>query len=266
MKVPISKQLIENLITPFSVVTGLALYEIYSVGQERFNQDILAACIFGIPTVLFIWLWFDKRIEFKENKKVRKADRIPFIQLTSFACILIFSFSIFIIVAGLIAIVTHNSYHAGIPLILFGLTIFTLTAIAHEHPRIWFSDTFNLEDELERMNGMRQDNHPLYEDGIFTYADNSFTIQLDDKTQTINWDDITLIRTYKVDQYTFDCIVIEIYLKKTFITINDQTLGHMKFMDNAAKKLQGFKQDWFGVVAYPAFETNLTTIYERQQT
>jgi hypothetical protein len=38
----------------------------------------------------------------------------------------------------------------------------------------------------------------------------------------------------------------------------------MKFMDTALEKLANFKKDWFPVVAFPAFETNLTTIYEKQ--
>jgi hypothetical protein len=51
---------------------------------------------------------------------------------------------------------------------------------------------------------------------------------------------------------------------ETFISINDQTTGHMKFMETASDKLTNFKKDWFILVAFPAFETNLITIYERQ--
>lgn len=117
---------------------------------------------------------------------------------------------------------------------------------------------------MEDIKNTPQENFPAYQDGIFSYSDNSFTIQLDKETKTINWDDIELIKAYKIDQYTVDCIVIEIHLAETFITINDQTTGHMKFMDTASNKLSNFKKDWFTVVAFPAFETNLTTVYERQ--
>lgn len=34
-------------------------------------------------------------------------------------------------------------------------------------------------------------------------------------------------------------------------------------MDEAEKRLPNFKNDWFPVVAFPAFETNLTIIYEK---
>jgi hypothetical protein len=61
-------------------------------------------------------------------------------------------------------------------------------------------------------------------------------------------------------------LLIEIHLAETFLTINDQTAGHMKFMKAAAEKLPNFKEDWFPVVAFPAFETNLTTIYEKHTT
>ena len=41
---------------------------------------------------------------------------------------------------------------------------------------------------------------------------NSFKIQLNNETKTISWDDITLIKAYKIDNYTIDRIVIEIHL------------------------------------------------------
>ena len=35
-------------------------------------------------------------------------------------------------------------------------------------------------------------------------------------------------------------------------------------METASNKLSNFKKEWFRVVAFPAFETNLIIVYERQ--
>jgi hypothetical protein len=141
-----------------------------------------------------------------------------------------------------------------------------MTAIAIDHPKIWLSDTFDLDGMMENIKDHPNERSPAYQDGIFSYDENSFSIQLEKEIKTITWDDISLIIAYKVDQFAYDCIVIEIHWRETFISINDQTPGHMKFMESASNKLANFKHDWFPVVAFPAFETNLTTIYERQPT
>lgn len=264
VKVPISKQLTDNLILPCIAITGVGLYDLYSTGQKRFDQNIVFIVMFGIPTLLFAWFLLDKRVEFKDNKKVRKADRLFQLPFSSFSTLIIFIISSLFLVGGLATIFGDKNTSGGLPMLITGLSVILLVAVALEHPKIWFSDTLNMEDMMEDIKNTPQENFPAYQDGIFSYSDNSFTIQLDKETKTINWDDIELIKAYKIDQYTVDCIVIEIHLAETFITINDQTTGHMKFMDIASNKLSNFKKDWFTVVAFPAFETNLTTVYERQ--
>jgi hypothetical protein len=48
LKVPISKQLIVNLIFPCIAITGVGLYDLYSKGQKRFDQNI-------VFIILFFW-------------------------------------------------------------------------------------------------------------------------------------------------------------------------------------------------------------------
>lgn len=264
MKVPISKQLTDTLILPCIAITGAGLYDLYSVGQKRFDQNIVFIFLFGIPTLLFAWLLLDKRIEFKDNKKVRKADRWLQLPFSSFSTLFIILISSFFLVGGLASVFGDKDTFSGLPMLLPGFSVIILTAIAIDNPRIWFSDSYNIEDDIEMINNTPKENFPAYQDGVFSYSDNSFIIQLDNEVKTINWDAITSIRAYKIDQFAYDCIVIEIHLAETFITINDQTAGHMKFMATASGKLKNFKDDWFTIVAFPAFETNRTTIYERQ--
>ena len=264
LKVPISKQLTDNLILPCIAITVVGLYDLYSTGQKRLDQNIVLIILFGIPTLLFAWCLIDKKVEFKDNKKVRKADRLFQLPFSSFSTLIIFIISFLLLVVGLAVIFGDKDTSGGLPMLLLGLSAIILTAIAVDHPKVWFSDTLNMDDMIDDIKNTPQENFPAYQDGIFSYGENSFTIQLNNETKTINWNDITLIKAYKIDQYTVDCIVIEIHLAGTFISINDQTAGHMKFMETASSKLANFKKDWFTIVAFPAFETNLTTIYERQ--
>ncbi len=264
VKVPISKQLTDSLIIPFVVITGVALYDLYSTGQKRFDLNVLILLIFGVPTIIFAWLLLDKKTDFKKVVKVRKAERLIKLPIHSFDTYIYSIISSLLIFSGLGSMLNNNDFSFGLPLFSIGLTVFLFIAISLDHTKIWFKDSCNTEDDLERYKNTPKESFPAYQDGIFTYDDKLFTIQLEKEKRKIHWDDISLIRAYKVDQFTVDCIVIEIYSDETVITINDQTAGHMKFMEVAESKLLEFKKDWFPVVAFPAFETNLTTIYERQ--
>lgn len=265
LKVPVSKSLVDYLSLPFIAVTGVAIYDLYSVGQKRLEQNIVFLIVYGIPAIIATWLLFDKRVEFKDNKKGSKTERLFVLPFSSYSCLFIFIISTFSIVAGLTIIFGDKDIRGGLPMLAGGLTVSALTAIAHDHSKIWFSDSRNIEDDIERIKNTPKENFHAYQDGLFSYSDNGFTVKLHNATLTILWDEIYQIRAYKTDQFTVDQIVIEVGLKDTHFTINDETPGHMKFMDTAAEKLHDFKKDWFGVVAFPAFETKLTTIYERQQ-
>lgn len=115
----------------------------------------------------------------------------------------------------------------------------------------------------EEISGNSNGNPSIYQDGIFSYSGNTFSIQLVTEVRIIEWNDILLISAYKIDQFTVDSIIIDIHFAETCISINDQTEGYLKFMDVAAERLVNFKRDWFSVVAFPPIETNLTTIYEK---
>ena len=265
MKVPISKSLTESLSIPFVAVACIGIYDLYSTGQKRLEQNIVFIIFFGIPAILAIWFQFDKRVGFKDNKKVSKSERLFLIPFSSYSCLFVFIISTLFIVGGLATIFDDKDIATGLQMLLPGLTAFIFTAIAYDHPKVWFTDSYNILDDIERIQNTPKENFPMYQDGIFSYSDNGFTVKLDNATLTILWDEIFQIRAWKIDQFSVDCIIIEVGLKDTHFTVNDQTAGYMKFMDIAAEKLQDFKKDWFQVVAFPAFETNLTTIYERHE-
>ncbi|WP_338791883.1 hypothetical protein [Bernardetia sp. MNP-M8] len=138
MKVPISKQLTDILILPCIAITGAGLYGFYLTEQQRFDKNVVLIIIFGIPTLLFCWFLLDKKIEFKDNEKVRKTDRLLKLPFSSLSTIFIFVISLLYLVGGLATIFGDKNVSSGLPMLSISLLIIILTIIAFEHPKIWF--------------------------------------------------------------------------------------------------------------------------------
>jgi|GEM_PF-1109648 len=264
MKVPVSKQLINYLLLPCLAVAGVGLLNLLTKGHKQAGENAVFLAVFGIPAIYFAFLLLNKNTKFRNNSKVRQRERLFRFSFSSSTMFPIFILSSLLWVAGLAVIVGDKNITGGWPMCLAGLGLFIIAAVCIEHPRIWFSDTFNATDLIEEQK--KESSSPSFpcSDGVFSYPDaDRFTVRLKQETRTIKWKDIVLIKAYKLDQYTIDCIVIDIHLKETAISIDDQTEGHMKFMETASKKLYPFKKDWFTTVAFPAFAKNLITIYKK---
>lgn len=263
MKLPISKDLTEDLLIPCIAIVGVILIILYSDGQKDFELNILIIILFGVPAILFSWFLLDKRFEFKEIQKVRKADKLFQLPFSRSSTNYIFMYSPIVVFTGILLTMGDNDLLYGIPFLSGGLITIVLTAIAVEHPKIWFSDTINMIDLMKEIAETPKEDSPAYQDGIFTYYDELFDVRIDGGTKTFYWDKITSIIAYKVDLIKIDSIIIEIYADGTAIKMGDRMAGSMKFMETAAGKLENFREDWYMVVAFPAFETNLTIIYEK---
>ncbi|CAN5422463.1 hypothetical protein BH10BAC6_BH10BAC6_06610 [soil metagenome] len=263
MKIPISKHVTGDLHLLCIAVSSAGLFGFCFYEQERVDHRIVLSIVFGMLALLFTWLLLDDRNEFAYNNKSRKADRLLQLPFSTSSTLSITVLSSLLVVGGLSVGDGDADFLGSIPMLLVGLSAFVLTAIAVEHPRIWFSDSFDIESMIEACNNTQQVDHSKHQDGIFSYSDSSFTLQYDSESKTIRWEEICSINAYKIDLFTVDCIVIEILLADDRIAIDDQTIGHMNFMQTASAKLANFKMDWFEVVAFPAFERNLTTVYER---
>lgn len=263
MKVAFSKQLVYYLIAPCWLLAGLGLYGYVYSGQKLMAENLAFILLFGIPSIVFAWLLIDKRVQFKTSQKLRNGKYLLKLPFSSGVKLPVFFSGLCCFVVGLSIMSDKEDTTGGFPMLLIGLIAILLVVIANEHPRIWFADTFYMDELLEKFKDRPIGSAPYYDDGIFTYQDNSFTCKTANEAKTINWNDVLLIKAYKVDMFTTDRIIIEIYAKETIVSINDETLGHMKFMETAAKRLDNFKEDWFEAVAFPAFETNLTIIYKK---
>ena len=77
------------------------------------------------------------------------------------------------------------------------------------------------------------------------------------------WDNILSIFGYKVDLMTIDEICLDIFMVDgTLLKITESTGGWYEFMDELNNKLS-IPNEWYNVVAKPAFATNLTLIYDK---
>lgn len=79
----------------------------------------------------------------------------------------------------------------------------------------------------------------------------------------IPWRDVRRIRAYKRDLFSVDQICIAFELHDKTIQIDEGMEGYNSVVEAIAVYFPEMKADWLQTVAFPAFETNLTTIWEK---
>jgi len=106
----------------------------------------------------------------------------------------------------------------------------------------------------------------IYNDnGIFTFSDNGFSIKTTKGVHKIEWTEIKSMLGYKEDHYATDSICLDVFCDndKSF-KITEETLGWFRFLDHSKKALPKIDKSWEIEISTPAFETNLTVVYDRQ--
>lgn len=233
-------------------------------GQRWVGQDILLILFFGVPMLLLACWLLIKKTQFKEYKKVRRQERLFRLPFSSAVSLGVFTIAALFLAVGLAMLREDKNTATGLYLALFSLLVIVIMAVCTEHPKIWFSDTFNTWDTIEAYKSNPSGAFSDSRDGVFSYSDGSFTLGSDKEAKTIEWNDIDLISAYKQDLLTVDCIVIGIHFRQGSVSISDQSEGFVKFMELASQKLPHFNKDWFMELAFPAFETKQMIIYKKR--
>jgi hypothetical protein len=103
------------------------------------------------------------------------------------------------------------------------------------------------------------------ENGIFTFKNNGFSIKTNNGVQTIEWKEIKSMLGYKEDHFATDRICLDVFCddNKSF-RITEDTSGWFRFLDHSKKALPTIDESWEIEITTPAFETNLTVVYDRQ--
>lgn len=89
-------------------------------------------------------------------------------------------------------------------------------------------------------------------------------VYLDDHLVFIPWTDIERIVAFKTDLLTTDCILLEITHGHQKIVLSEESEGWPEFIDAVNIYLPTIKKNWYEEVMLPPFETNLMTIYNRE--
>ena len=99
---------------------------------------------------------------------------------------------------------------------------------------------------------------------IFQYDENGFTAQLENKKVQVNWSELERLVAYKADMMTIDEIRMEISYRNKSLIITEDTPGWYQFVLKTKNIFASIPEDWDINIIQPAFETNLTLLYERE--
>jgi hypothetical protein len=103
----------------------------------------------------------------------------------------------------------------------------------------------------------------LHEAGFVLHAAD----QPADAGRRFAWQEITSMIAYKRDLFASDLICLAIESNSTAVEIDEEYNGWDAFIKAAEENLPGSVpvETWWPAVAHPAFKTNPTTIYRREQ-
>jgi hypothetical protein len=101
--------------------------------------------------------------------------------------------------------------------------------------------------------------------GIFEYYNTGFIVHFENNAINIEWSSIKALFGYKVDLYTVDVICLDIFYEdEKQIRITEETKGWYIFLEKLQTQFPQIKKNWDVEIAFPAFETNLTLLYESE--
>ena len=98
--------------------------------------------------------------------------------------------------------------------------------------------------------------------GSFEYSETGFVET--EQNIKMDWNDIDSIFAYKIDLLTTDEICIDIFSNQNALHLNESTWGWSQFIDRLEKNLN-IDSDWIKEVTFPAFEKNLTLIFDKKK-
>ena len=156
-------------------------------------------------------------------------------------------------------VVHSHDFWSWTALVFFGLITFMHLF------KLVFPDTTFLKN-IRTNSGINEKSFDeIYEDnGIFTFKEDGFKVSLKNEQYDIQWEGIKTILGYKIDLYATDCICAEIFCDngKSF-AINEETKGWFQFQRHLKERLPAIDKGWDIEISVPAFETNLTLVYDR---
>ncbi len=104
----------------------------------------------------------------------------------------------------------------------------------------------------------------LDDDGAFTFSETGFTIKMEKDLQSIRWDEIKTMLGYKRDLFAVDCICLDVFTENGHgFSISEEMPGWYRFLQQSKLAFPAISKTWEFEIAFPAFETKLTVIYDK---
>jgi hypothetical protein len=105
----------------------------------------------------------------------------------------------------------------------------------------------------------------VYQNGFFEYSENGFKNSVEINNESYKWEEIQTVYGYKIDLLTYDEICMDVYtIDQKKFTITESTGGWFQFISRLSENIKSIEIDWYVKVANPAFEKNLTLLYDKQ--
>jgi len=101
--------------------------------------------------------------------------------------------------------------------------------------------------------------------GYFEYSEDGFRVKLKSGNKTVKWNDIDTIISYKVDKWTIDEIVMQLYLADgTTLNLGEDTPGWYQFAKRIKEAMPELPATWQIDIAAPAFQRKTTLLFDRK--
>jgi hypothetical protein len=79
----------------------------------------------------------------------------------------------------------------------------------------------------------------------------------------VRWSEVKEVFAFKLDLLTTDCICLGFRVSDAgdYCRVDEEMPGYAELVEAMPRALPGCKEDWWSPVAFPAFATNLTTVW-----
>ena len=104
--------------------------------------------------------------------------------------------------------------------------------------------------------------------GVISITEDGFSVwKGPEQLADVKWDDISEIRAYKVDRWATDRICWGFLRsgRDDLIEVHEEMFGFEKLQKVAEARYGVSLADWWSEVAFPAFATNMTVIWPKQE-
>jgi hypothetical protein len=81
----------------------------------------------------------------------------------------------------------------------------------------------------------------------------------------VSWHSVRALRSWKIDCWSYDlvCLGIDLDGPESTVVVNEDMQGWKELCDAIRSAFDGIDEAWPNSVAFPAFETNYTVLWER---